>query len=116
MKIIADMGGDKFLVEATGTEIANIIGVWNVNSAPDTMVREGRHRYEHSRVFSVGATFNVSPAYQWLAALKERRAEALRSTAIMRAFLDHVDGNIPEIVPPIILSPDDVAKAEKDGA
>jgi uncharacterized membrane protein len=117
MKIIADMGVDKFLVEATGHEIANIIGVYHPRAAPSEMTRNTTHSdgifHSSSYVFKVGATFDISPAYQWLSKFKERRAETLKSTAIMRAFLYHVDGNIPEIVTPIVLTPEDVKAAEK---
>jgi hypothetical protein len=113
MKIIADMGEDKFLVEATRTEIANIIGVYGAPGCCPSIVKGATSTYDTDKTFRVGATFAMSPAYQWLAKFKERRADALKSTAIMRAFLDHVDGNIPEIVPPIVLTPDDAKEAEK---
>ena len=112
MKIIADCGGDKFLVEATCTEIANIIGVYHPTAAPSNITKDHTNvdgtYHQSTRVFKVGATFDISPAYQWLAEFKERRAEALKATAVMRVFLDHVDGQIPDIVPPIVLTPDDV--------
>jgi hypothetical protein len=117
MKIIADMGEDRFLVEATGHEIARIVGVYHASALPREMTKDHTNIngsfHASTRVFKVGATFTVSPAYEWLARFKERRAEALKSTGVMRAFLDHVEGNIPEIVPPIVLSPDDVKAAEK---
>ena len=119
MKIIADCGGDKFLVEATGTEIANIIGVYHSTVAPTDITKNHtnieRNYHQSTRVFKVGATFDISPAYQWLTEFKERRAEALKATAVMRVFLDNVDAQIPEIVPPIVLTPDDVKAAEKEG-
>ena len=117
MKIIVDCGGDKYLVEATGTEIANIIGVSNPSAAPTVIIKDYTNFDElcrqSTRIFKVGATFDVSPAYQWLTKFKQRRSEALKATAVMRVFLDHVDGQIPEIVPPIVLTPDDVKAAEK---
>lgn len=114
MKIIADMGGGKFLIEAHSSEIANIIGVWGADAADTTLTRSISSGYGN-REFMVGATFSISPAYQWLAKMKEQRSSVLKATGVMRAFLDHVESTVPEIVPPVVLSPADVAAREKVG-
>jgi hypothetical protein len=111
MKIIADMGGGKFLVEADSIEIANVIGVNRPCAASAELIND-RDLAAYKQSFRVGAVFSVSPAYKWISDFKARREEALRSTNIMRAFLDHVQSAVPEIAPPIVISPEDVKAAE----
>lgn len=91
MKIIADVNGSKFLVEATDTELVRIMGFGYTSQA-----REKGHKIE------VGKEIPVSPLWEALEVTRGRVAEVTNLAASLRKTADRVDSINAALKSPIV--------------
>lgn len=76
MRIIAKTKGG-YLLEATGSDIANVMGISSVSGLPRAMVAD-ESRYE--RILEIGTEINVSDMFKHITEL-EAQKKSLESTA-----------------------------------
>lgn len=93
MKIIAKVDGSKWLIEATNTEIARVLGensdYYLERSAPQGV-----------RTLAVGTEIPISPWWDFVHKLKADEESVRRMGATLRSIADLVTGAWPGIVEP----------------
>jgi hypothetical protein len=94
MKIIAKVNSSKYLIEATDTEIARVLGV----SSEYYLEREAP---QGVRSLAVGTEIPVSPWWDFVHKLKGDEESVRKMGATLRSIADLVTGAWPGIVEPI---------------
>ena len=90
MKIIATTGNDRFLVEATNYELANVMGY----GYPSELKNESR--------LAVGKEIPVSKLWQALSITRSREEEVAKLAEGLRKLADRVDGVNATLAAPIV--------------
>jgi len=90
MKIIGTIGSDRFLVEATGNDLAQVMGFHSTYGLKD------------ADKLAVGKEIKVSPLYQALQASRERKGELAELANKLRSAAGRVDSINQALAAPIV--------------
>lgn len=91
MKIIAEVNSDRFIVEATSSELAQIMGFAGTY-----------HLKDRAHQLAVGRDVQVTPLYQALEVSRERKEEIAGLAEELRKAADRVDSINNALASPIV--------------
>lgn len=91
MKIVATISDDRFLVEATKSELSSIAGFQYVNEAEKAGYK-----------FPIGCQFNVSELWAALAVSRSRKTEIAAMAESLRKVAGRIDGINQALAAPIV--------------